>query len=606
MNEPFEELVPIASGCENRVVMQHMMRTTGTLSELAPSFEKPRGDARTGQHDKASGGERTAAKNAFGNLVKKSDDQPANADKSGRSPENVRSLPDSQAASASMKGREPGMLQLGIEDAKSIPGQPKTGLSEALKFTLSAAEGNRHGRDGGTAQSDGQISDPEAVSHHDRTKSGLATAKDSTGLRSVGSHEIGLQSAPHEIDGGQSKGNEAQLGREPVAGEMEIPVGEPKLPDRKLDGGAATQLAAASLEASEEMSPQGEARPASRRPVEAGPLALDMDDQIDGKNVSERNNGPGPDSSSVIGIPSQPSQALNQSSALLQAAAGQAVPTGWAGATSAWSSRVERNVRPVTEAMASGRFAPELSASSAMPELRARLATETATAQRVLNLDEQAFEMGNDFEANALNGPVRVMKQESHPAVAPDVRIGPASVFGQLVQSIASTDGLPKLGSELRLLATTGNTSLTPEPLKVLHIQLQPRELGDLAVRIALRGDKIELRVQTQRQATANLLMSDQRLLVEALQQRNLDVDTVTIQVVEPDKASSNLSAALPNSGQGKSGQSDAFLSGSQGQASRQNGENDSKSEVSANERHSQQQDTTALDEFGRRRGVYL
>ena len=54
--------------------MQHMTRTTGNLSELAPSFEKQRGDARAGQHDKASEAERAAAKNAFGSLVKKSDD----------------------------------------------------------------------------------------------------------------------------------------------------------------------------------------------------------------------------------------------------------------------------------------------------------------------------------------------------------------------------------------------------------------------------------------------------------------------------------------------------------------------------------------------------
>ena len=122
-------MVSIASERESRAVMQHMMRTSGNLSDLAPSFEKPRNDARAGQHDKASEAERAAAKNAFGNLVKKSDDQPENAGKPGARPENARSLSDPGTGSQTVKGQEPGTLPLGMGDAKSILGQPNTGPS---------------------------------------------------------------------------------------------------------------------------------------------------------------------------------------------------------------------------------------------------------------------------------------------------------------------------------------------------------------------------------------------------------------------------------------------------------------------------------------------
>ncbi len=604
-NEAFEEMVSIASERKSRAVMQHMMRTTGNLSELAPTFEKPRSDARAGQHDKASEAERAAAKSAFGNLVNKSDDEPESTGKPGARPENAKNQSDPGTGSHTVKGREPGTSPLGMGDAKTVSVQPNTGLQGALKFALSAADGSRDGRDGGTGRSDGQTAEPDAVSLADLRKADPSTGKESA--RPIDRTDV--QPAVRAIDVGKNNGNEAQHGREPVATENEIPVEGRKLRDRILDGEATTQLAAAALESSGEMWAENVTPNTSRRSLESETLAPDVDDEVDTDNVSGSNDDAVTATSNVHGLLSQSTSALNQVSASLQKAAGQSVPTGEPGATSSTSNRAERNVRLVSQAGSAGRLASDLStlpASSAMPELRARLATETATAQRALNLDDQAVEIENNIDADALNAPVRVMQQEGHLAVASDVRIGPMPVFGQLVQSLASTDGLPKLGSELRLLATQGNTSLAPEPLKVLHLQLQPRELGDLAVRIALRGDKIELRVQTQRQATANLLMSDQRLLVEALQQKNLDVDSVTIQVVEPDKNSSGQSAAMPNMGQGRSGQSDSFSAGSQGQASGQNGENGGKPETSDTERHAQQQDINALDEFGRRRGVFL
>lgn len=585
--------------------MQHMMRTTGTLSELAPSFEKPRSDARTGQHDKTSEAERAAAKKAFGNLVKKSDDEPENASKPEARPENAKSLPDPRAGIEPMKGQEPRMPQSGIGDARSLLGQAKTGLQERPTLTLPAAAGNRAQRDVGTALSDGQISGPDTVSPQDQTKAPSSAEKVNVRLPSIAVKETDLPSAQRMIANGNSAGSETQHGRGPVVTEVEIPTEEPKLRDRKLDGIAATQLDVEPLSSGEGVSSLDEARNESGPLVDTERLASDVDDQLDSENVSEQSDRSALTPMNVIGLISQPNQVLNQVSASLQKVAGQSMPIGEPGPTPAMSHRAERSVRLVSEAVA-GRSASELSASSAMPELRARLATETATAQRALSMDDRALEIENNVEADSLNGPVRVVKQEGHVAPAPDLRVGPTPVFGQLVQSIASTDGLPKLGSEVRLLASQNSASLTPEPLKVLHIQLQPRELGDLAVRIALRGDKIELVVQTQRQATANLLMSDQRLLVEALQQRNLDVDSVTIQVVEPDRGSSGQSAGLPHPGQGKSGQSEAFLSGSQGQTSREDRETDTNPEALDRERQTQQQDRTALDEFGRRRGVYL
>ena len=212
----------------------------------------------------------------------------------------------------------------------------------------------------------------------------------------------------------------------------------------------------------------------------------------------------------------------------------------------------------------------------------------------------------NDIDSATVDVPIKAVRQEAHLSVGPSPGVATASVHGQLVQSIASSDGLPRTAPELKLLATQGSTTSATETLKVLHIQLQPKELGEVAVRIALRGDKIELRVQTARQATANLLMSDQRLLVEALQQKNFDIDSVTIQLVDPDRNAGAQSAVLPNTAQGRSGQGESFMAGSQGQASRQNGGTGRQEGKSDAERRNQQQDANAQDGVGQRRGLYL
>lgn len=247
------------------------------------------------------------------------------------------------------------------------------------------------------------------------------------------------------------------------------------------------------------------------------------------------------------------------------------------------------------------------------PEMNARLVQEAASAQRTLSAQAaQTARMADEpMAANAAepelapsNARVGTVRQEMPSVATPSPATGPTGVQGQLVQSLTAPDGLARAAQELRLLATQPGATHTPETLKVLHIQLQPRDLGDVAVRLALRGDKLELRVQTARQATANLLMSDQRLLVEALQQKSFDIDTVTVQLVEPDRNSGAQPATVSNTLQGRGGQNESFLSGSQGQASRQN--NDAGREGGNAEAERRDQRPDQPDGTGQRRGIYL
>ena len=581
--------------------MQPMTRTTGTLTDLAPSFEKPRGDARATHHDKASEAERAAAKKVFGSLLTKANGESEAAVKSGSRAEAVTSPTDPRSNGEATGEQATGKVQTALGVVKALLGRPQTERQDAVNLASTGAGGS----DGDLAPTRAERAGMETGLLSDRAKSVPLGAEKNAVLPDERADAGHGHSVPQVMERGEKADSEATHGRQAMAAGKEIPVEGLRFQDRKLDGETETQSAGVS--GTEQTDQMVGVEPQATMKAETPVLAVD--DEISTEDMPDHRGGAAAAVAAMNDVLPQSDQAVGQVAVSLAATAGRTVPITDPVEATRPAKRDEPRAGATSGNASGGRAASERAAlptASALPELRARLATESATAQRALSLDDQAFEIENNIDADALDGSVRVVKQEGHLSMPTEARGVPTTVFGQLVQSLASTDGLPRIASELKLLAAQGGTNPTPEPLKVLHIQLQPRELGDLAVRIALRGDKIELRVQTARQATANLLMSDQRILVEALQQRNLDVDSVTIQLVEPDRNTTGQPATLPNSGQGRSGQSETFLSGSQGQASREHGDNDGQSGTSDIERHAQQQDADLFDEIGRRRGVYL
>ncbi|MFY0612067.1 MAG: flagellar hook-length control protein FliK [Hyphomicrobiaceae bacterium] len=248
------------------------------------------------------------------------------------------------------------------------------------------------------------------------------------------------------------------------------------------------------------------------------------------------------------------------------------------------------------------------------PEQMARLAFETVSVQRSLGGGEQVMAVQDDIESAAPNITVgATLRESASPAMpnpvtstGPNTGIAIGSLYGQLVESVTSRDGLPRSGAEFRLLATQGGVHTTPDQIKVMQLHLQPRELGEIVIRLALRGDKLELRVQTARAATADLLMSDQRVLVEALQQKNFDIDSVTIQLVDPDRGNTGQSG-LPNGAQARAGQGDSFQAATQGQSSQDHDTaNGGEGGGDVDLDDDQGQNEQAADLAGGRRNIYL
>lgn len=87
---------------------------------------------------------------------------------------------------------------------------------------------------------------------------------------------------------------------------------------------------------------------------------------------------------------------------------------------------------------------------------------------------------------------------------------------------------------------------LTPEQpgmrpvLKVLHIQLQPADMGTVTVRMELKDAELTLQVEADRAGTADLIRNDQDTLSGLLRASGYNVDVGSVRVVEVDRSGSS------------------------------------------------------------------
>ncbi|MEI9899728.1 MAG: flagellar hook-length control protein FliK [Hyphomicrobium sp.] len=96
--------------------------------------------------------------------------------------------------------------------------------------------------------------------------------------------------------------------------------------------------------------------------------------------------------------------------------------------------------------------------------------------------------------------------------------------------------------------------------LKILHIQLQPADLGTVTVRMELKDAELSLQVEADRPDTAELIRNDQDTLSKLLRSAGYSVDPSSVRVAEVDRT-----AASQQSGQG--GAQTSFQSSPQSQS---------------------------------------
>ena len=193
-----------------------------------------------------------------------------------------------------------------------------------------------------------------------------------------------------------------------------------------------------------------------------------------------------------------------------------------------------------------------------------------------------------------LDATIGSAKQEVHFATASAPNTSAVGISKQIVNGLAAIAETSSTSADLKLSTGMAGTVASPTPLKILQIQLQPKELGEVVIRMAKRGDKLELRVQTARAVTADILRNDHKFLVEALQRENFDIESLTIQLVDPERipaSQSSTTAAQTRLTDGNSRQP-----GAQGEASQEQGGAGKESDDPRSDRGVLQRDQNAAD----------
>lgn len=139
-----------------------------------------------------------------------------------------------------------------------------------------------------------------------------------------------------------------------------------------------------------------------------------------------------------------------------------------------------------------------------------------------------------------------------------DIQPPTARPAQQIADGILAEAGSAAAGTERANLASD-QPGMKPV-LKVLHIQLQPADLGTVTVRMELKDAELSLQVEADRAETVDMIRNDQDTLSKLLRSAGYSLDAASVRVIEVDR-----SAASQQAGQG--GAQSSFQSSPQSQS---------------------------------------
>ncbi len=165
---------------------------------------------------------------------------------------------------------------------------------------------------------------------------------------------------------------------------------------------------------------------------------------------------------------------------------------------------------------------------------------------------------------------VKVLGQETH--LAPAVpRPSPMAQIATVIaaDSLGSTTEDTQFWRDVRSESSPRHGMATP--VRILTIQLQPAELGTVNIQLKLEANVLEVRLEAQKAATAELIRRDQGALASLLRSAGYDVEGMTVHVAEPDRSiAANLQPQPQSAPQAQSGWS--LADGKSGSANSQSG----------------------------------
>lgn len=120
----------------------------------------------------------------------------------------------------------------------------------------------------------------------------------------------------------------------------------------------------------------------------------------------------------------------------------------------------------------------------------------------------------------------------------------------------AEMAGIESLSQAPATSATT--TSIAPQGtvLKVLHIKLEPENLGTVTVRLSLKDDALEMQLEASRPETADMLTRDRDALSNLMRSAGYAIDTTAVSTAARSDSGSNANSGNPQTGPQSQGDS--------------------------------------------------
>jgi chemotaxis protein MotD len=119
--------------------------------------------------------------------------------------------------------------------------------------------------------------------------------------------------------------------------------------------------------------------------------------------------------------------------------------------------------------------------------------------------------------------------------------------------------------------AQTSRPGEAPAPVRTLHIQLQPADMGMLTVKLSMRAEMLDIKLEAAEHRTARLLEADRERLTDILRSAGYALDGVTVQISSSEKPVQTFNAMAGQGGNGQP-QQGAQSGGAQADAQRGQG----------------------------------
>ena len=166
-------------------------------------------------------------------------------------------------------------------------------------------------------------------------------------------------------------------------------------------------------------------------------------------------------------------------------------------------------------------------------------ATPTATTDPLVVRAETAISenrSGRDGERGDPTRNAAVLKEAKVSAVLQETHFTPApqqspafQIANRIIHDIQADPAFAAQSAELPQDAQSA-------PLKVLHIKLDPPELGALTIRMSLKNDTLHLQIEASRHETAKLIERDHDALSGMLRSAGYSIDGLSVQVTTGDR----------------------------------------------------------------------